>query len=353
VQPVSVARELLGGGVRAARIRSRDVVEYDPYLSGREVERVGGVAEADDGARTAWTAFVKRTRGPGLRAARRELAAYRIGIADPDLGHGLRAPALLAADEGPEHVEIWLEELRDEHAGEWPIERFGVAARHIAAFDAWAATRPLPDDFDSEDAWAERHGQPQRVHEALAELDRHRHADGAASVMEVVDDDAFGRTESLIASTDERIARLATYPQTPLHHDLVRSNLFALADGSTAAIDWENVGHGPLGVDLAPLVVGSVRRGEATGDDLPQLERLVLDHYVEGLRESGIGGDDDVRAAYRLALGLRWHVVIGSIQTALDPSITRIRGSRPGESREEGLRHLLAVARHLLDAAAT
>ena len=350
MQPVSVAREIVGAGVRAARITSHDVVEYDPYLAGRGVERVGGVAEADSGVRTAWTAIVKRTRGPGIRAARRELAAYRMGLADPHMGHGLRAPMLLAADEGRDHVEIWLEELRDEHAGEWPLERFGVGARQIAAFDAWAATRPIPDDFDSEDAWAERHGQPERVEEALEKLGRLRHAGGAASVMELVDDDGFRRTESLIASTDERIARLATYPQTPLHHDLVRSNLFALADGSTAAIDWENVGRGPLGVDLAPLVVGSVRRGEASGDDLLRLERLVLDGYLDGLRRAGIDREADVRQAYRLALGLRWHVVIGAIGSALDPSVSRIRGSRPRESREEGLRHLLALARHLLAA---
>jgi aminoglycoside phosphotransferase (APT) family kinase protein len=257
---------------------------------------------------------------------------------------------LLAADEGRDHVEIWLEELRDEHDGKWPVERFGVAAGHIAFFDAWAIARPLPDDFDSEDAWAERHGQPERVEEALAELDRLRNAAGAASVMEVVEDDGFERTKSLITSTDERITRLATYHQTPLHHDLVRSNLFALSDGSTTAIDWENVGRGPLGVDLAPLVVGSVRRGEASADDLLQLEQLAIDRYVEGLRDAGIEREADVRAAYRLALGLRWHVVIGAIGTALDTDVSRIRGSRPSESREEGLRHLLALARHLLAA---
>jgi hypothetical protein len=349
-QPLSVARALLGAKARAAAIQSPDVVSYDPYLAGREVERVGGVAETDDGERIDWSAIIKRTRGPGLRAARRELDAYRIGIADPNPVHGLRAPMLLAADEGRDHVEIWLEELRDEHDGKWPVERFGVAAGHIAAFDAWAAARPLPDDFDSEDAWAQRHGQPERVEEALAELDRLRNAAGAASVMEVVEDDGFERTKSLITSTDERITRLATYYQTPLHHDLVRSNLFALSDGSTTAIDWENVGRGPLGVDLAPLVVGSVRRGEASADDLLQLEQLAIDRYVEGLRDAGIEREADVRAAYRLALGLRWHVVIGAIGTALDPDVSRIRGSRPSESRGEGLRHLLALVRHLLAA---
>ena len=348
MQPLEVARALIGPGVRAAGVRSRREVAYDPYLAGREVERVGGVAELEDGQRVDWTAIVKRTGGPGLRAARRELAAYRTGLADPNPAHGLRAPKMLAATDGQDHVEIWLEELLDEFAGSWPIERFGVAARHIAAFDVWAAERPLADDFDSEDAWAERHGQPERVPDALDELDRLRHAASADQVMEWLEDDGFSRTEALIASTKERIERLARYLQTPLHHDLVRSNLFALADGGTAAIDWENVGRGPLGVDLAPLVVGSVRRGEASADELSLMERLVLDQYVDGLRDAGIDRESEILGAYRLALGLRWHVVIGAIGTALDPNASRIRGSRPKETREEGLTHLLAVARHLL-----
>jgi hypothetical protein len=350
VDPLVVARALAGPSVVAAEVIELIPIAYDPYLAGREVERVRGVATTVDARAIEWTAIVKRTSGPGLRAGRRELAAYREGLAHPDPEHGLRAPKLLGWSEREDQVETWLEELRDQHAGAWPVERFGQAARHTAAFDAWAAQRPLPPGFDSEDEWAERHGQPERVPEALARLDRLRVAVGATDVMAALDDDGFRRTEGLIASTADRIASLATYPQTPLHHDLVRSNLFALEDGSTAAIDWENVGRGPFGVDLAPLVVGSVRRGEASSDDLRAIETAVLDAYVAGLRHAGTDRDDDVRAAYRLALGLRWHVVIGAISAALDPTVTRIRGSRPHESRDEGLRHLLAVARHLLDA---
>ena len=344
-----VARAALGRPVRDAAVTQRAQIGYDPFLAGREVERVVGVAGLADGGRAEWRAIVKRTGGPGLRAARRELAAYRSRLADPNPVHGLRSPNLFAWDEGADHVEIWLEELRDERSAAWPVERFGLAARHIAAFDAWASTQRLPEAFDSEDAWAERHGQPERVPEALTQLDALRHAAGAKDVMGALDDDDFRRTGALIASTQECIDRLATFPQTPLHHDLVRSNLFALDDGSTAAIDWENVGRGPLGVDLAPLVVGSVRRGEASSDDLGALEQTVLDGYIAGLRDAGIR-HDDVGETYRLALGLRWHVVIGAIGTALDRTITRIRGSRPDEPREESLRHLLAVARHLLDA---
>ena len=352
VDPIVVAGAAMGRRVRDALIIEREPIAYDPFLAGRDVERVGGVAELPDCRRAEWRAVAKRTIGPGLRAARRELAAYRSGIADSSPVHGLRAPKLLAWDETPEHVEIWLEELTDELSGDWPVERFGLAARHIAAFDAWAAERPMLEGFDSEDAWAERHGQPERVPEALTQLHALSRGPGARKVMAALDDDRFRRTEGLIASTRERIDRLAMFRQTPLHHDLVRSTLFALDDGSTAAIDWENVGGGPLGVDIAPLVVGSVRRGEASSDDLEALERTVLDAYIAELRGAGIRRDDDVREAYRLALGLRWHVVIGAIATALDPRITRIRGSRPDEPRSEGLRHLLVVARHLLDAGA-
>lgn len=347
---IAVALAVLGRPLRAATVIEREPIAYDPFLVGREVERVVGFATQADGGRAEWRAIVKRTGAPGLRAARRELAAYRSGLADPDPAHGLQAPKLLGWDEGPGHVEVWLEELRDELSGQWPVERFGRAARQIAAFDAWGAERPWPDDFDSEDAWAERHGQPERVPEALTRLHALRLAEGAKDVMGALADDDFSRTGALIISTQERIDRLATFPQTPLHHDLVRSNLFALDDGGTAAIDWENVGRGPLGVDLAPLVVGSVRRGEASSGDLEALEQTVLAGYIAGLRDIGIQRDDDVRESYRLALGLRWHVVMGAIGTALDPTITRIRGSRPDEAREEGLRHLLAVARHLLDA---
>ena len=347
---IVVARAALGQPLRNATVMARESIAYDPYLARRDVDRVIGVADLTDGSPAEWRAIVKRTGGPGLRAARLELAAYRAGLADRNTVHALRAPNLFAWVDSDDRIEIWLEEVDDAFGGEWPLERFGLAARHIAAFDAWAAERPLAVEFDSEDAWAERHGQPERVAEKLNELDALRCVPGATQVMGAMDDAGFGRTEALIASTQQRIEHLATFPQTPLHHDLVRSNLFALDDGSTVAIDWENVGRGPLGVDLAPLVVGSVRRGEASSDDLEGLEQLVLAGYLAGLHDAGIQRDDEVRAAYRLALGLRWHVVIGAIGTALDPAITRIRGSRPDKPRAEGLRHLLAVARHILKA---
>ncbi|HET7472519.1 MAG TPA: phosphotransferase [Candidatus Limnocylindrales bacterium] len=349
VEPGSVAELALGRPVGAAAIERRTSVAYDPYLPGRSVERVDGVARLADGETGSWSAIVKRTEGPGLRAARRELDAYRLGIADARPVSGLRAPRLLGWHEAPETVELWLEVLADGHGGRWTSGRFGAAARHIAAADARLRDLDVPAMFDSEDAWAERHGQPERLDEALAELHHVRRAGDARALAQLVGDPGFRRTEDLIVTTPARIARLGALPTTLMHHDLVRSNLFALGPDSTGAIDWENVGRGPLGVDLAPLVSGSVRRGEASADDLPALERRVLEGYGSGLRAAGIEPDAGIRRAFRLAIGLRWHVVLGTLRSWLDPTSWGMRGSRRDEPRDESLRHLLALTRYILD----
>jgi hypothetical protein len=336
--------------VASAQITHRVPVSYDPFLAGRTVERVSGSAQDTSDGSLAWQAVVKRTSGPGRRAARRELAAYQAGIAARTSEDSLGAPRLLAARDRPEQVELWLEALTDDHAGRWPVERFGLAARHIAQWDLDRSRPHRAVTFDAEDAWAERHGQPARIPEATAELIALRSVPAAQELMVALDDDGFQRTAAMITSTVSRIERLTALPQTLLHHDLVRSNLFALPGAKTAAIDWEVVGPGPFGVDLAPLVVGSVRRGEASADELPALEDTVLSGYVDVVAPAGIS-PADVRSAYRLSLGLRWHVVLGTISAWLEPTTTRIRGSRPGEGRAESLRHLVVLSRHLLDAA--
>ncbi len=350
IDAVAIAEAALGRRVRTATVTTSVPISYDPYLAGRDVLRVTGHATLVNGESVSWAAMVKRTTGIGLRAARRELAAYRDGVAAPTPATGLRAPAMLGWDEGPDHVELWLEPLRDRYDGAWPTARFALAAEHIAAWDVQASRRSLPAGFDAEDAWAERHGQPERVNEARAHLDRLRATPGAAEVMTLLDDPGFRRTDELISSTPRRIERLSAFPRGPLHHDLVRSNLFAVGEASTAAIDWENVGRGPFGVNLAPLVVGSVRRGDASADDLDAIEAAVVSAYARVVSTAGVARTEDVELAYRLALGLRWHVVLGTIGTWLDPTVSRMRGSRPEEPRAEGLRHIVAVSRHLVAA---
>src|SRR4051794_21787034 len=273
----------------ATVVDRRDTV-YDPFLAGRRVELVTGSASLVRGRVAPWQAIVKTTSGPGLRDARRELAAYRLGIAAPSTAGRLGAPRLLGWRDSDDAVEIWLEVLGDVDAGRWALDRFRVAARAIARWNAQWVDRAVPDAFDAQDAWAERHGQPERVAEATGTLEAFRRRRGVDGVMADLADPGFARTQALIETTPRRIVELATFPPVLPPPDLVRSTLFAVSARRVSAIDWEHVGRGPLGVDLAPLVAGSVRRGEASAAGMPGLGRLVLRGDAAAVRGGGVAG---------------------------------------------------------------
>jgi Phosphotransferase enzyme family len=349
VDPLLVSRAALNEDVLSATVTRRIAISYDVFLPGRGADRASGVATMANGDTRSWAAIIKHTRLDGLRAAKRELCAYRSGVADSNPNAFLRAPRLFGFDDGPQHVELWLEELRDHHDGNWPTTQFGVAARHIALHNASLIANPI-EGYRAETGWGEQHGQPHRIPEVLDRLKILRNQRGAEELMSRLEDDGFARTLSMIQETPTRLERLAQLPQVVLHHDLVRSNLFALTPTTTAAIDWENVGLGPLGVDLVPLVHGSVRRGEASADDLLTLRDTALAQYEAGLNEAHVDAST-VRSAYDLAAALRWHVVLGTITAWLDPTITGMRGTRPNEPRAEGLRHLIKLSSYLLDTA--
>lgn len=95
-------------------------------------------------------------------------------------------------------------------------------------------------------------------------------------------------------------------PQTICHFDIFRRNLFArrTADGDdqTVAIDWAFVGRGSIGADLNPLVWMSIALAGIGLDKKHELEEIVFEDYLEGLREAGWEGDaQQVRLGYKAA----------------------------------------------------
>ena len=77
-----------------------------------------------------------------------------------------------------------------------------------------------------------------------------------------------------------------------------------MADGDdqTVVIDWAFVGRGPVGADLNPLVWMGIALGGVELDKAQALEEIVLEGYLEGLREAGWQGDPrQVRLGYTAA----------------------------------------------------
>ena len=139
------------------------------------------------------------------------------------------------------------------------------------------------------------------------------------------------------------------------HHDAVAANVFARErDGSaeTVLIDWESVGPGPAGADLASLLFSSPRRGDFSARRLPELIPAALSAYERGIADTRASvRSDEVRLGLHASVSLRWTLVRDVIGLLGDPGRAR-RGSAPHETPDAALAELLALVPVLLDSAA-
>lgn len=350
-------------------VLGRVPIAYDPYLPGRSVERVTGVAHTRAGE-APWAAIVKITAAPAAdtdpeiaarmrtarTAARRELDAYRSGLLVTSAAP-FRGPRLLAASASAEPgvpIELWLEDIVDEMPGHWPPERFVIAARHLGAFNG---SHPVTD-FQAMPSlhwdWRSHHAQPAFVARALDELaELATGADGR--LIQALGPRFIARTRRLIETAPQTIAALEARPVILCHHDAVRSNLLTChtpaGDVQTVAIDWEYAGAGPPGADLAPLVIGSVRRGEADARDLSMMEAAAMRAFVSALHDAGDATPAAfVERAYAGAVALRWHVVLGAARAVAGASTVK-RHRAADETPSEALDQAVLLARHILDTA--
>lgn len=316
-------------------------LEYPNFSFGaRAVHRVSGHA-SDDAATIPWSIIVKsfELRPPEADAEandipsdyaywKREPLAFESRLFD-GLSGGLRAPDCYGVDwRGHDAALVWLEELTDDPAGDWPIERYAVAARHLGDFNgAYLAGRPLPDETwlasarSVNEYWTVHPATRARM-EVLRDPDRWQAA-GAGRL------GADGEIDALRDFLDDRDSlhdALDRLPQVFCHNDAMRSNLFATRarDGTerTAAIDWALAGLGAVGGELALLVAGSVMFLKVPGTDLRRLDALAFDAYLRGVADAGASVDvEAVRFAYAACTVLRMTVIVGGwIQMALDPA---------------------------------
>jgi hypothetical protein len=97
------------------------------------------------------------------------------------------------------------------------------------------------------------------------------------------------------AAREELAAALDRLPRTLCHGDTTRRNLFARRspDGSeqTIAIDWAGVGTGWIGWEMRQITRSTLLLREVDWADAEELERMVFDGYLVGLRDAGWRGD--------------------------------------------------------------
>jgi hypothetical protein len=299
---------------RALDSKTFEVVswEFEPLHGGiavgTAIYRFSGQGR-DQGRTMPWSLILKilRPEGSGADASawnyyKREADAYQSGWLN-DLPGGLAAPRCFGALDHPDGTcWIWLEEVAEEVGPLWPLEQYGLVARHLGQFNgAYLVDRPLPGW-----PWLSVGWLRQYVEQAAPALPLLRDSLDHPLVRRAWPGDAVDRFFRLWEEHDLFLDALDRLPQTICHLDVFRRNLFAckMADGGdqTLAVDWAFAGRGAIGQELVSLVQASVMFYEIGPDKAQALEDIVFDGYLEGLRDAGWRGDArQVRLGYAAA----------------------------------------------------
>jgi hypothetical protein len=264
------------------------------------VYRVRGTA-SDASAPVSWSLVLKACHDPGeeqhhdARAHnywKREFLAYGSGLLE-DLPPGVRAPRFYGAVERPDGgTWLWFEDLTDAYGSPWPLERYGLAARHAGQFNgAYLTGRPIPDlpwlSVRAGLSFFDQMGPSLERVDALGDHPLVRREWPDATVLE--------RSARLWREREAFYTALARLPRTLCHMDLFRLNLFAVrsphGDDETVGVDWAFLGLAAVGEELAPLVYASPLLAGEDADQARELGETCFEGYLAGLRDAGWSGD--------------------------------------------------------------
>ena len=287
----------------------------------------------------------------------REALAYQSGSLD-DLP-GLAAPHCYGIKEQADGaLWLWLEAVRDDGGPVWPFDCYGTAARHLGQFNgAYLVGRPRP-----EYAWLSRRWLRDWIPLWSGMQDRSlvRQEEAWRTPLARIAFPEPVAEQTLRMWEDEAafLAALDRLPQTLLHRDANRTNLFCRRrpgqPDETVAVDWAFMGSGAVGEDVVQVIVSTLWRGLVAPEAAEELSAVAWHGYLEGLREAGWQGDERLaRLGYAASAVLRFGFFPGWVLQMATDAEQRARWEAPtGKPAEEIVASLGAASRLLLGLAA-
>jgi hypothetical protein len=331
-------------------------------IEGRNsVHRLAGSARVR-GRTLSWSVVLKKVRAPAPASPaadsshpdywKREALTFASGLLD-ELPEGLAAPLCFEVYEKDDGLHVWLEEVVDTAGPHWPITRFGLAARHLGRFNGgFLNGRMLPQY-----AWLNRNILRTRADRNASFWSNLEAVRNLPLFRRGWPDDLAERAHMLFEERHVLLDLLERLPQTLRHGDAGRRNLFARDQDSvneTVAIDWAYTGIGPVGEDVAPLVVASVIWFQGvTPADLSELDATAFDGYVTGLRDAGWRGDVQLaRFGCAATMALRFGPLLGIVgMVNVDADGRAAAEQAVGHTIEDTLDRYAEVQRFVLDRA--
>ncbi|MET0839821.1 MAG: phosphotransferase [Marmoricola sp.] len=232
---------------------------------------------------------------------RTEALAYASDLHDR-LPEGLSMPRALGVFDLDELSNaVWLEEVPVVDR-EWDLARFGRAAYLLGRHAASPSVQELlPSVGHSNTIRLYADGRlSMQVLPVLHEEGVWHHP----LVASAFDDEVRGRLLEAASHASEYVDELDAMPFLASHGDACPNNLLARpGPGDFVLIDYGFWGPGPVGFDLAQLLVGDVQVGRRSSDDLADVDEAILGHYLDGLRAEGCDIPEPVvRRAHALQL---------------------------------------------------
>jgi thiamine kinase-like enzyme len=130
-------------------------------------------------------------------------------------------------------------------------------------------------------------------------------------------------------SREVHVQILERLPQTLVHGDAQPSNLFLIRDDTggqeIAAIDWNTVGMGPVGLDAAQLFGFILGDSTIPVDQFADVAQRIYASYLAGVQDSGWRGDPSVvRLGYTASMiRVRMMFVMRTLQIFLDETLQK------------------------------
>jgi hypothetical protein len=240
---------------------------------------------------------------------KREPLAYRAGVLE-NLPGGLTVPRCYGLSERSDGtIWLWLEEVAGGQQTRWTPERCMLAARTLGRFNgAYLSGRDVPVHPYLDDGWL-RSWLDVRctgMIDGIRRTDAWEHPLVRGAFLQPVLD----RVLRLWDDRELFLDALDRLPHTFCHRDAFRSNLLLCQDRSgqegIVAIDWAYAGLGPVGEEIAPLIVAAPVGG---GPELAPwiVEAPLFNSYLQGLSEACWHGEAwSVRFGFAASAALRY-----------------------------------------------
>jgi hypothetical protein len=223
---------------------------------------------------------------------KREPLMYQSGLLESI--PGLTAPRCFGVVEMSGNIiRLWLEDVTDTYGGDWPLDRYALAARHLGQMNGiYLSERALPSF-----PWFSRH----RIQQWIAVIPWQMIPWEHPQVRERYPRVEMNSFQRMLAENERFLEKLELIPQTLCHGDTYPTNFMSRdlpnSQQQTVALDWALAGIAPVGADLGQLVFGAQNNLKEV--NRVEVDNALFENYLDGLKDSGAKVDPQlVRFGY-------------------------------------------------------